>query len=85
MNFIVIQPTDSAKGENIMLKIRIAILSIVLVLVAAGSTYFAVTASAAASAQTAPTCPVIHPSSFSSKALWDILNGRYERRVGLPR
>ena len=68
-----------------MLKIRTAILSVVLMLVVAGSTYFAVTASAAPSAQTAPTCPVIHPSSFSTEALRDILNGRYERRVGLPR
>ena len=68
-----------------MLKIRIAILSIVLVLVVTGSTYFAVTASAASSAQSTSTCPVVHPSSFSTEALWDILNGRYEHRVGLPR
>ena len=67
-----------------MLKIRIAILSIVLVLVVAGSTYFAVTASAAAPAQEAPMCPVAHPSSFSTEELLDILNGRYELRVGLP-
>ena len=67
-----------------MLKIRILILSVVLMLVVAGSTYFAVTAFAAPSAQSGPSCPVVHPSSFSTEALRDILNGRYELRVGLP-
>jgi len=70
-----------------MLNIRIVILSVVLMFVVAGATYFAVTASpSAVSANSAPTCPVIHTaSSLSTQALWDILNGRYERRVGLPR
>ena len=68
-----------------MLNIRILVLSVVLVLVAAGSAHFAATASAAASAQSASSCPAVHTASFSTEALRDMLNGRYERRVGLPR
>jgi flagellar basal body-associated protein FliL len=68
-----------------MLNIRIVILTVALMLVTAGSTYFAVTASAAAPAQSAQTCPVVHRVALSTEALRDILNGRYERRVGLPR
>jgi hypothetical protein len=68
-----------------MLKIRILTLSVILIFVVAGATYFAVTVFAAPSSQSGPSCPVVHPSSFSTEALRDILNGRYERRVGLPR
>lgn len=69
-----------------MLNNRIVILTLVLTLVAAGTTFFVMTASAATPEQSeAPACPIVHPSSFSTEALRDILNGRYERRVGLPR
>ncbi len=67
-----------------MLNIRIIVLLAVLMSVVAGATYFAASASASASSDI-PTCPVVHPASYTSEALWDILNGRYERRVGLPR
>ena len=69
-----------------MLKIRTVTLSVVLVLILAGAIYFGVAASPAAISvsSTAPTCPVVHESHLSTQELRDTLNGRYERRVGLP-
>jgi hypothetical protein len=70
-----------------MLNIRTVILSVMLVLVLLGAMYSAVVASPAASSPSVFICPVVHSSaaSFSIQELRDILNGRYEHRVGLPR
>ena len=69
-----------------MLNIRTTILSLVLMLVLTGAIYFTVAASpAATSASSATTtCPAVHGAYFSTQELKDTLNGRYERRVGLP-
>lgn len=70
-----------------MLNIRTVLLSVMLVLILTGAIYFAVAASPASESAlvTAPTCPVVHASYLSTQALKDILNGRYEHRIGLPR
>ena len=67
-----------------MLNIRTIVLSVVLVIILTGSIYFAVAASPVAESA-ASTAPTYHASWLSTQELRDMLNGRYERRVGLPR
>jgi len=69
-----------------MSKIRITILSAIFVLTVAVAVYFAAVPSPAMAAQAGASCPVARPSasSLTVQELWKILNGRYERRVGLP-
>ena len=71
-----------------MFTIRTAvILSVVVALILAGAIYFTTAASSAESSASSAsqTCPVAHTSYLSTQELRDMLNERYERRVGLPR
>ena len=69
-----------------MSTIRTTILSVALVLVVTVAVYFAAAPLPVMAAQPAASCPVTSASasSLSTQELWKILNGRYERRVGLP-
>jgi len=69
-----------------MSTIRTTILSVVLVLFVTVAVYFAAVPLTAKAAQPAASCPIASTSasSLSTQELWKILNGRYERRVGLP-
>jgi hypothetical protein len=69
-----------------MSTIRTTIMSVVLSLVVAAAIYFTAAPRPVMAAQPGASCPVIHPSatSLSTEELWKILNGRYERSVGLP-
>lgn len=69
-----------------MLNIRIIILSVVLTFVLVAIGYFTVAPTyAMATKSTSETCTAVSASSLSIQELRDILNGRYERRVGWPR
>jgi len=70
-----------------MLNIRTVMLSIVLVLVLAGTMFFAVSASSTDGAPSAATNQIpACVSQLSDQELREILNSRYERRCcGLPR
>ena len=69
-----------------MSTIRTTIMSVVLVLVVASAVYFAAVPLPAMAARPAASCPLtnVNPASLSTEQLWKILNGRYERRIGLP-
>lgn len=68
-----------------MLNIRTLILSIVLTFALAVMGYFTVAPTyAMATESTSETCTAASAPSLSIQELKDILNGRYERRVGLP-
>ncbi len=69
-----------------MSTIRTTIMSVILVLFVAGAVYFAAVPLPAMAAQPAASCPVpgVSASSLSTQALWNIINGRYERRIRLP-
>jgi len=69
-----------------MSAIRTTLLSIVLVIVIGVGAYLAAVPLPAMAASSVPaSCPLVGASSFSTQQLWDMLNARYERRVGLPR
>ncbi len=70
-----------------MSAIRATIMSLVLVLVVTAAVYFAAVPLPAMAAKPAASCPVPGVSAFSlsNEALWNILNGRYQRRIDLPR
>jgi hypothetical protein len=66
--------------------IRTATLTALTVIVLAIAVYFAAPPRIVATAYTGPaTCPVVHASWLSTQELKNLLNSRYERRVGLPR
>ena len=69
-----------------MSTIRTAAISSLTVVVLALVVYFAALPQAVRAAQPgAATCPIVSVSSLSTQQLWDMLNARYEHRIGLPR
>ena len=69
-----------------MFTLRIIVLSTLLIFAVAAIGYFAVAPTYAMATESASeACTAVSSTSLSIQELWDILNGRYERRVGLPR
>lgn len=69
-----------------MSNLRIIILSIVLTFALAAIGFFTAAPTYAMDTEPASeTCVAVSTPALNTAELWDILNGRYERRVGLPR
>ena len=69
-----------------MLTLRIVILSVMFIFVIAGIGYLTVSpTSAMVTESNSESCAAVSFSALSTEELKDILKGRYERRVGLPR
>lgn len=81
-------PGVPAERENAMSTIRTAIISSLTTVVLVFAVYFtALPHTVRAAEPGAATCPVptVSVSSLSIQQLWDLLNARYEHRIGLPR
>lgn len=69
-----------------MFTLRLIVLSVLLTFALIAIGYLTVAPTYAMATESASeTCTAVSNSSPSIQELWDILNGRYERRVGLPR
>jgi hypothetical protein len=69
-----------------MSTIRTATISSLITIVLALAVYVAALPHTVRAAEPGPaTCPIVSVSSLSTQQLWDLLNARYEYRVGMPR
>ena len=69
-----------------MFTLRIIVLSVLLTFALIAIGYLTVVPTYAIATESASeSCTSVNALSLSIPELWDILNGRYERRVGLPR